>query len=76
MGWRFFVLLSSLVLVSLALAEDLHGWKVVDAQIEEEGVIKILNEWDLDVWSYDSRLVVGSNRIFIFILFSTFPTPG
>ena len=48
---------------ALAVA-DLRGWKVVNAVIERVEDIKIINSWDLDVWSYDSNLIVGSNRIY------------
>jgi murein tripeptide amidase MpaA len=47
---------------ALAVA-DLRGWKVVNAVIERVEDIKIINSWDLDVWSYDSNLIVGSNHI-------------
>eukprot|EP00026_Physarum_polycephalum_P010042 Phypoly_transcript_10190.p1 GENE.Phypoly_transcript_10190~~Phypoly_transcript_10190.p1 ORF type:complete len:419 (+),score=48.89 Phypoly_transcript_10190:36-1259(+) len=50
-------------LLSISLAEDLKGWKVVDATIEKVDEIKIIDSWDLDVWSHDSSLIVGSNHI-------------
>jgi murein tripeptide amidase MpaA len=43
--------------------DDLRGWKVVNAVIEQVDDIKIINSWDLDVWSHDSNLIVGSNHI-------------
>jgi murein tripeptide amidase MpaA len=60
MDWKYlsFFLLVSVVCV---VADDFRGWKVVRATIAKKEDIEEINTWNLDVWSYESNLVLGLN---------------
>jgi len=49
--------------LSCACAEDLSGWKVVRATISKGEDLRLLQGWDLDVWSHESNLILGENDI-------------
>lgn len=63
------IILSFILFILLSLVageDDLHNYKVIRARIEKKGDIIALNDWDLDVWSHDSNLIVGLNDILFF----------
>jgi len=56
-----------LIVVAVALLAVVngayHGQKVVRAVIETDEQRKTIESWNLDVWSYDSVLIIGENDI-------------